>query len=193
MRFIFPDIDKVAESQNRQYIYILLLRYPDVFSVLFRLFTRCKYNHVSIGVSGSNGIFYSYVTKGFRKEFPRRHPTFKQHEVPCKLYQVEVSNESYNSAKAVLEDHEKQANRFKYNFLGVILCLLRIVRPIKNRYFCSQFVSDILQKTEAIPLAKHCSLYLPDDFTKTEGLDLCFSGCLSQLVGQLCQYKMAEN
>jgi hypothetical protein len=44
-------------------------------------------------------------------------------------------------------------------------------------------VCEILEQIRAVPLAKHSALYLPDDFMKMDGLDLCFSGHLSHIVG----------
>ena len=167
---------------NERYIYIILLRYPDLFSKIFRIFTRCEYNHVSIGVSESNGSFYSFVTKGFRKELPLQHPTFKQHEVPCKLYRLKITDEVHHVMRLTLEEHEKKAHKLKYNYFGLLLCLLRIVWPMKNQYFCSQFVSEVLGEVGTVPLEKHSNLYLPDDFTKMRELELCYSGFLSQLV-----------
>jgi len=82
-----------SETIGRYYINVLLLKYPDKFSKIFGVLTRAKYTHASIGVSNSDGTFYSYTGKGFRKEFPKQHPTFKKQEVPCKLYQVEVTKE----------------------------------------------------------------------------------------------------
>jgi len=175
-------IERQREADRKRYIYILLVRYPDMSSRLFRFITRGCYSHASIGISNTDGIFYSYVTTGFRKELPRQHPTFKQREIPCRLYRMEISDEIHDVAKAVLDDHAKQSHKFKYNTLGVILCLFRIVYMRKHRYFCSQFVSEILGQIRAVPLAKHSSLYLPDDFMNMKELDFCFSGYLSQLV-----------
>jgi Orthopoxvirus protein of unknown function (DUF830). len=182
-----PEINNTPAQQEtdaKRYIYVLLLHYPDVFSKIFRFISRCRFSHASIGVSGSDGVFYSYVTKGFRIELPKQHPKFKQQEVPCRLYRIEVSDEIHRVTRDTLDDHAKQAHNYKYNNLGVALCLMRIVYPFGNRFFCSQFVSEILAQMRAVPLEKHCSLYLPDDFEKMEGLDLCFSGYLSQLVKQ---------
>ena len=173
----------VQEAGSKRYIYILLLRYPDTFSKIFRFFSRCHFSHASIGISDSDGTFYSYITKGFRKELPKLHPTFKRQEVPCKLYRVEVSEEIYSVTKATLDEHEKRAHDFKYNNIGLLLCLMQVVFPRRKRYFCSQFVGEILEQIRAVPLVKHSSLYLPDDFMEMDGLDLCFSGFLSHLVG----------
>ena len=176
------NIEAQQEAISKKYIYVLLLRYPDTFSKIFRFISRCRFNHASIGVSESDGVFYSYVTKGFRIELPKKHPLFKQQEVPCRLYRIEVSDEIHRVTRDTLEDHAKHAHNYKYNNLGLALCLMRIVYPFRNKFFCSQFVSEILEQMRAVPLEKHCSLYLPDDFGKIEGLDLCFSGHLSQLV-----------
>ena len=170
------------EKSGKRYIYIILVRYPDAFSKAFRFLSRGRYNHVSIGLSGSDGTFYSYVATGFRKEFPQKHPTFKGEEIPCKLYGLEISDETHRVAKAVLEDHADQAHRFKYSKIGLLLCLLRIVYKRKNEYFCSQFVSEVLGQLQAVPLAKHSALYLPDDFMKMKELRLRFTGYLSELV-----------
>ena len=109
--------------------------------------------------------------------------TFKNQEVPCQLYRVEVSDEVYNVAQTTLEDHAEQADKFKYSTLGLFLCIMRIVYKRKHQYFCSQFVSETLEQLKAVPLEKHSALYLPDDFTTMKGLDLWFSGYLSELVG----------
>jgi len=169
------------KNERKRYIHILLVRYPDTFSKLFRFISRGRYSHVSIGVSGSDGLFYSYVTKGFRKEFPRKHPTFKGKEVPCRLYCLEVSDEVYDVAKGILEDHASHAQDCRYNPFGLFLCLMKIAHKKKNQYFCSQFVSEVLDQLHAVPLAKHSALYLPDDFTKMKGLNLRFAGYLSEL------------
>ena len=184
MRYARLDTDKEKVRQERgckRYIYVLLVRYPDIFSKLFRILSRCKYTHASIGLSDSDGVFYSYVTKGFRIELPERHPTFRKKEVPCRLYRVEVSDEIHCETRAALDDHAKRARNYKYNNWGLALCFMRIAYPIRNRFFCSQFVSEMLAQLRAVSLHKHTALYLPDDFERTQGLDLCFSGYLSQL------------
>ena len=162
-------------------INILLMRYPDRFSKLFRLVSRSDYNHASIGISDTDGIFYSYGLKGFRKETPKDHPKFKEKEVPCCLYRIEVSEDIYGIAKSILHEHEKDAINFKFTYFGVALCILKIGYKRKERYFCSQFVSEVLDQLKAVPLEKQSSLYLPDDFMKIQELNLSFKGYLSEL------------
>ena len=170
---------------GKRYVYILLARYPDAFSTALRFITQNCFSHASIGLSGSDGLFYSYVTKGFRKEFPKMHPTYKGKEILCRLYCLEISDEVHSTAKAILDEHANRADDFKYNLLGVLLCLLRIAHKKKsnNKYFCSQFVSEILEQLRVVPLVKHSTLYRPDDFTHMKDLNLLFAGYLSELTG----------
>lgn len=181
---VYQESEKIAKRKqkhsSKKHIYILLMRYPDVFSKFFGIISGGYYSHASIGTSGSEGVFYSYVKKGFRKELPTEHPTFKDKEVPCKLYCLDVSDEIYNVVQTILENHVNQAEQVKYSIWGVFLCLLRIGHKKENKYFCSQFVSEVLEQSKVLSLEKHSSLYLPDDFVKMKGLDLWFSGYLSE-------------
>ena len=77
-QYLNEHADQIWGEDSKRYIYVLLLRYPDTFSKIFRIFSRGHYNHASIGISNSDGVFYSYVTKGFRKEIPKKHPTLKK-------------------------------------------------------------------------------------------------------------------
>ena len=175
-----PPSDGATPSR---YVIILLLSYPDNFSKLFRFISRSRYSHVSIGVSDSDWTFFSYVLKGFRTEKPHKHPTYKTREIPCQLYRIAVTDEQYAVAKAMLEEHSQHAQMHRFSYLGLLLCYMRINLQLKDRYFCSQFVSEILEKSRTLPLAKHSSLYLPDDFIDMDGLEFCYAGNLSQLVG----------
>ena len=182
---IFATNGQQIIADRKKYIYILLLSYPDNFSRVFRFFSRCKYSHASIGVSDSDWTFFSYVLKGFRTEYPKKHTTFKKREVRCRLYRLEVTDETYDVTKAALEDHVQQSHKCKFSYLALMLCYLRIAYPLKHKYICSQFVSEILHKVQAVPLKKHYSLYLPDDFMRMSELDLCFAGNLSQLMNPM--------
>jgi len=181
-QYRLDELEPIVDGDPQRYIYVMLLKYPDRFSKTFRFFSRNKYSHASIGISDSDFTFYSYVLKGFRIEFPRKHPTFKTQEIPCELYRIEVTEEKYQVAKAVLEDHVKHSHNCRFSYLALLFCYMRIKLPLKDRYFCSVFVTEILDKVKAVPLKKHYTFYLPDDFLTMEGLEHVYSGHLSQLV-----------
>lgn len=173
------DFDTFERTEKKK-INILLVRYPDKTSTLLRFFTRNTYTHASIGIDGADGKFYSLVTNGFRIEKPYAHQTFKGKDIPCKLYSIDVSPKVYGKIKRLIAEHLQVSKAYKYSYLGVLLCLLRIPIKRKNRYFCSQFVSEVLSC--AVNIKKSSALYLPDDFMKLGSLNPQFTGTLKELL-----------
>jgi len=177
-----PEI--VPLSDDGRYIYILLLRYPDRFSRIFSFLFRTRFTHASIGVGDKDFTFFSYVTKGFRKELPRLHPTFKKQEILCRLYRLPISDEVYTSTIESIEQHMEKFELHKFSYVGTVLAHMRISYRSKKRFFCSQFVCEILQQAQAVRLKKRSTLYIPDDFCEMKELEEVYSGFLSGLVRQ---------
>lgn len=48
-----------------------------------------------------------------------------------------------------------------YSLFGTLLCFLHIPHKFHDKYFCSQFVAELLEKAGAVELRKEVSLYLP--------------------------------
>ena len=67
------------------------------------------------------------------------------------------------SFRGFTEETARRAD-YRYSYIGVALCLLRLPFHWKNRYFCSQFVAELLSASGAVPLRKAPSLYLPNHF-----------------------------
>jgi len=172
----------LADRDDNKYIDILLIRYPNKTSKLLQFITGSYFTHASIGLGDFAGIFYSLISKGFRLEEPYKHPSFKGKEVPCRLYRLKVSVEVYERIRHNLEYHVEQSENYKYSYIGLLLCILHISLKLENRYFCSQFVSEVLECAKAAKLKKDSVLYLPDDFMYEKDLRLQFSGTLRNLI-----------
>lgn len=170
-----------ALSAQQKYIFILLSVYPDRTSRFLRKINRWKFSHASIGLLDASGKFYSLNGRGFRIEDPKKYPTAKKKEVPCALYRVPVEPAVFERIRKVLDAHVENSPKYVYSFWGVVLCLLHIKRKTENRYFCSQFVAEVLETAKALPLAKHSSLYVPDDFSRLRETRLIFQGTLRKL------------
>ena len=56
----------------------------------------------------------------------------------------------------------KEKETLHYSRISVLLCLLHIPYKMKNGYFCSQFVVEMLELTGSIFLRNEASLYLPN-------------------------------
>ena len=167
---------------NDKYVYVLLTKFSDRASKAIRGLTRSSYTHASLGIDEKYEEFYSIVTKGFRREQFHRFSKERRLETSCRLYKIHVSDEVYEEICIILKRHEARSKHYKYSKLGVALCLLHIGHKINHRYFCSQFVAEILQSSQVISSKKSSSLFLPDDFMDIKELDLCYCGNLDGLL-----------
>ncbi len=83
-------------------IFILLTRLPDNGSKAMRLITRFPYTHASIGLDEDMNTFYSFICKGFIVEKISRYLRPDKEPFLCLLYELEVSEEIYQTVKEIL-------------------------------------------------------------------------------------------
>lgn len=157
-------------------IYILMTQYPGIDAKILRVRTQFPYTHTSIGFEEDMDTFYTFVSKGFLVESITRYDKPGRPSFPCALYEVTVSEKVYNKLKEEVLTYKENKGNFKYSTLGLVLCFLKIPYKRKNKYFCSQFVAEVLHKCEALKLKKKSTLYFPKDFLKHEELKLIFQG-----------------
>lgn len=164
---------------------ILLTRFPDRGSRLLRFLIGADYTHASIGLEEDRNTFYSFLCKGFAVEKVTRYARMHLADQPCKLYEVDVPAEAYEQVRFILQLFLKNRKALHYSRFGVAMCALHIPFKRRYRYFCSQFVAEILHHSRAVYLEKNSALYLPDDFQALSGSALCFEGDLGTLCGSL--------
>lgn len=154
-------------GRERQYtVSVLLTKYSDLFSDFIYWISGRGYTHASLSLDEDDeNCFYSFNYRGFCEEMPkRRRPKSLQAESIC--YRLQVSEEVYRQLQERIEDIKMRKRQYRYSRLGVLLCLLHIPHKLRNQYFCSQFVAEILSDTGVITLKKDASLYLPNHFVK---------------------------
>lgn len=161
-------------------INILLTQFPGLDARALRKCTRFPYCHASVGLDEDINTFYSFVVKGFIVEDIHRY--CKKDAFPCALYQLEVSQEVYDRTCDMLRSFVERRTTLRYSYLGLFLSLVHIPSRWKHRYFCSQFVAEVLQRCRATRLKKSSSTYLPKDLHRLEDLKLIFQGDLRQML-----------
>ena len=166
-------------------IYILLTQFPGWNSRAIRLWTRFPYTHASVGLEEDLNTFYSFVYKGFIVESIARYNKPGRKPLPCALYVLEVSNDTYMAARQIIHTFQNNQAQLHYSRLGVVAGLvLRIPFRRRNHYFCSQFVAHVLKHCQALHLEKDSTLYLPKDFSRNKNLKMVFRGDLLRMARQ---------
>jgi len=174
-------------SDNRS-IYILLTNTGTLFTKVIQGYTKAPYNHASISFDRELTELYSFGRKqpnnplngGFVKEDLKTGTFSKYPNTTCVIYELQVSEREIEKMKRVLHIFIRSDRKYLYNILGVIGIALKEPVEFSNSYFCSQFVAEILDRSGIKLWDKLPALVTPDDFRKSERLELIYEGKLSQ-------------
>lgn len=170
-------------------LYIFLTRSGTLLSNLVYHLTGAQYTHVSLAFDEDLSTLYSSTRKngytmfpaGPSKEYLNRGVFRLRDNAPCALYALEVSDEAYFHALCRAEEFMRHSEEYSFNTLGLILCGLHIRWQRRHHYFCSQFVSEVLEQSGALALPKDSTLMHPSDYTTLPGLECLYTGPLREL------------
>lgn len=170
-------------------LYIFLTRSGTLLSNLVYHLTGAQYTHVSLAFDEDLSTLYSSTRKngytmfpaGPSKEYLNKGVFRLRDNAPCALYALEVSDEAYSHALHRAEEFMRHSEEYSFNILGLILCALHIRWQRRRHYFCSQFVSEVLEQSGALALPKDSTLMHPSDYTTLPGLECLYTGPLREL------------
>ena len=169
-------------------IYILLTRSGTWFSRLIHFATRDDYTHASIGLDGPSGPFYSFARKYRYLALPaglvEEQITVCRRAVPCCLYALKVNEESYRRLRRQLRRMYARREAYRYSVLGAVACWLDISLQRRDRYFCSQFVAELLESCGAVELPKPPTLLRPAELCQIKDLRPVHQGLLEGILVQ---------
>ncbi len=188
-------------------VYLLLTRTTTVFSRVIRLLTAAPYTHAALSTaqnpaeiflsepnqpSPCSRGFYSFGRKnpylpfpagftmesgfgGYIRAFPHTN---------CALMSLEIPDDSYEQICTRLARMEKCTKYYHYNLLGALLCGIGLPVSRRRRYFCSQFVADLLSRSGAVDLPKPVDLMRPVDFAFLCGAKVVYIGTTGEMLAR---------
>lgn len=181
-------------------IYILLTRSGTLLSRLVHLFTGDSFTHASISFEPTLQPLYSSARKNGETMFPAGpcreyfHRGFfhKNRNIPCALYEIKVSQEQYEQALLETDWIISRSDEYRFNILGLLLCRLNIPLRREKKFFCSQFVAEILRRSDALSLPKVPSLMRPMDYASLPEANCLYQGLLRDLVALRTDISIGE-
>ncbi len=115
---------------------------------------------------------------------------FEHHQdMPCALYSLLVPEDIYQQARCRAGEMLLKKYVYHYSIRGLAMCRLGMAENRPQRYFCSQFVAELLESTGAVSLQKPPSLTRPQDFTYIPELGCLYRGTLSGLCRHVGRYR----
>lgn len=165
-------------------IYVIQMHTHTMPSRLIKLFTHYKYSHIAISLTPECDKIYSFgrkelnsiINSGFVIE--NRDGDFfnKFNETTCRIFEIEVTKKQYRNLKKIIKYMKIHSDLYKYDFIGIVLRFFKIPVRFKNRYVCSFFVADVLEKAHICKFNKKSRFVEPKDFEKIDGVKQVYEG-----------------
>lgn len=174
-----------GQADDRE-IYIMLSQTKTYFARLIKLYTREPYAHASIAFDEDLEEMYSFARlraknpfiTGFVEEDITSGVFGACIETTCSVYSLKVSQEQYDQLKSEIEIFKQNRKKYSYNFLGIVGVMIHKPVNSKNRYFCSQFVAHLLEKSGIHLFNKSSGLVRPFDIRMCPKLKKIYQGKL---------------
>ncbi len=135
-------------------IYIVISQTGTWLSRALKVITGARYNHASISLLPDLSRMYSFgrlhaynpFFGGFVEESPY-FGTFKRfYKTQIIVLPITITGEQYEHLQQLMATMVAQRKKYRYNYLGLCLAAFHICFKTRNRYYCSEFVRDILQQ-----------------------------------------------
>lgn len=165
-------------------VYILLTQTSSVLTKLIKFCTKAPYNHASLAFDERLEYTYSFgrvkpndpLIGGFAHE---RLDTGVFKDATCQLLSLDVTESQYKKMRERVAQIEADQTKYKFNLIGLFGTKFNFNLDRKHAYFCSQFVSKILQEVGIFPEDFPAHLVTPSDLADHINLKIEYQGTLS--------------
>jgi len=167
-------------------LYVLFSRSDTWFSSLIYRFSPGEFTHAALALDRDLRYLYSFgrfnphlpLPAGFVSENVHTGVYGRCGGSTCRVCRVPVSEENYRKVVRLLNYMQSLSGYYHYNLFGVALCALRISHKRKARFFCSQFVAEMLFRAGAVQLPRPAHMMRPADLMDLPELELIYEGPL---------------
>ena len=149
-----------------QPVFIILTASENLFAKTIRLFTKSNFSHATIALNSELDKLFSFDARGFvddgLTELTKVSTTYYY-----SAYMFICTQDEYNIINNIIEGFEAQKDSFKYSIKGIINFIFGKKTEYEGEWFCSEFVSYLVNAASPNTLKKHYSLYSPEDLRHT--------------------------
>ncbi len=177
---------------EQQYIYVILSAPGSIVAKTIHLLMKDQYTHTSLSLTPDLSVMYSFSREysrypffaRFRCETTDRGFLARQSALPAKVIAIPVTKRQYSMVQRRINYFSAHRLSFGYNYIGMLMNLIGLAYAPKNRYTCSQFVSETLSLCGIASFDRSFSLIRPIMLAELEG-NVLFEGDLKLYRRQL--------
>ena len=166
---------------NEKKIYIVLTQTYTTIARIIKSITKDNYSHASISLDIKCNNMYSFGRKYiyfpfygiFLKEDLRKGLFIRNKNALVAIYEIKVTKKQYNKIKDIIKEIE--LNNKGYNIIGLLLAHFRI-KLHRRKYYCSEFVYEVLSNKEIEIYNKENTLFKPEELITNNRFVKIFEG-----------------
>ncbi len=139
-------------EEKGKYLYVVVSQTGTIISKIIQRATKAKFCHVSVSLEKNLGTMYSFGRRyaytplfgGFVQETPQSGVFKRYPKTEAVILAFPLSEQAYAQICLRLREMYEDEKRWKYNYLGAILAGIRKRHSKKGKYYCSEFVRELL-------------------------------------------------
>ena len=136
-------------------IYLVMSQTGSILSRTIKLITKKEYNHISLSFDDKLDCMYSFGRKYtynpfigvFVVESINKGSFLRFNKTKCKVIEVVLTEEQYDRLLSNIDIMILKKDKYKYNIMGLFLALFNIERHPDTKFYCSEFVRYVLEKS----------------------------------------------
>ncbi len=175
------------DSLTQKSVYVVISQTGTFLSRLLKIITHKEYNHASISLYDDLYIMYSFGRKhpynpfygGFVTE-SSSFGTFKRFSnTKVIVLKISLSEADFIKMRNRINYMSDHSQKYGYNYIGLCLAAFNIRFKPEKRYYCSEFVKEMLVNFNANGAAQLGPIPHPMDFLKLPECETVYMGKLT--------------
>ena len=172
---------------NESHIYLVFVKTDTLLSRSIGVITKSEYTHVALSLDSNFENMYTFGRIKPNNPFfagltiENFHTGIYQRSVNCPslIYKIPVSAKQLDKLIEELNKYYSSDKKYKYNFLGLFAVLMDKSWKRDNHYFCSEFITYLLSKSDIWHSPKEPELTKPCDLINITNKEIFYKGYTS--------------
>lgn len=164
--------EKLLVRRDHKHVYVVLSGTDTVLGRIIQKKLGVSYNHCSISLDEDLERIYSFGRKtywhvfssGFVKESKSSGFYKRFGSTRIIVLKIPVTKKQWTRIKRRIATFKAEQDLYRYSLIGLIYCDLGIDIKRKNKYFCSQFVTEVLNSSGLNLFDRPETLIRPHDY-----------------------------
>ncbi|MCR1951291.1 hypothetical protein NSA50_09540 [Clostridium sp. DSM 100503] len=174
-------------------VYLIFSNTGTFLSRCIKFYSRDPYVHISLSFDDSFKKMYSFgrifpnnpFIGGFVVENLYDGVYKKFRKSTCLIYKIYIDDTEFILLKREVEKFLKDQKKYRYNIIGLFGVVINRPMSLKNSYFCSEFISYLLIKSNIYKTDKKPGLIKPSDLLNIELKEFIYEGLACEYNGDI--------